>query len=59
MVRKRPQAEKALSPPKELTMDSRRSSSPEETPKKRQKQGVTTTEDINLPRNGILYNYLC
>ena len=51
MVRKRAQAEKALSPPKEIPTDSRSSSSPEEAPRKRSKREHTEDEDKPI-KNG-------
>ena len=51
MVRKRAQAEKALSPPRELhkagSTDNRSSLSPEETPRKKHKHEDDKTADRN------------
>ena len=54
MVRKRAQAEKALSPPKEiLSPDTRSSSSPEEAPRKRSKKDPIANEEKPNNKNGM------
>lgn len=53
MVRKRAQAEKALSPPKEtISSDTRSSSSPEEAPRKRSKKDHITNKEKPSTNNG-------
>ena len=54
MVRKRAQAEKALSPPKEIiSPDTRNSSSPEEVPRKRTKKDHIENEEKPNTKNGM------
>ena len=54
MVRKRAQAEKALSPPKEIiSPDTRNSSSPEEVPRKRTKKDHIQNEEKPNTKNGM------